>query len=99
MDWTTDPRAVALLASIRVNPPARARREERSAQSFYAWYAPVGPLVDALEAVWKEHLAAALNHARSTEDYSGFDAFCEQPRVTDVIDAALSQPVEQAEAA
>ena len=69
--WTHDPRAIALLASIRNNPPKCEARCQVYAITRDDWHEYVGERVDQLEAVRQEYgdrlLAEGDNEAFTRE--------------------------------
>lgn len=89
--WTSDPRALRLLASCAQRPPvggyqhggAFALHREMDCQFVYSGYR-----AEALAAIRSEHGDRILNACHGTGDYTPFEAFCAEPSVTAAIDAA-----------
>lgn len=93
--WTDDPRALALLGSIRRSPPPCANREQRFAVSIDRWQEYAGRRVARLAAIRGEYGARLLAEADASGDYTTLKRdWCEIGDVHDVIDAALGRPVQ-----
>lgn len=91
-DWTADPRARRLLASIATNPPALVEHQARYGRSCDRWLAYTGYRAEALEAIRTQHgerihTAYMLDGGDAT--LAAFDAWCRQPTATQAIDAVV----------
>ena len=88
--WTSDRRALRLLASCAKNPPKGEYVHSgfalhRECDTYYRY---TGYRAEALEVIRNEYGNRALAHAHATDDYSAFEAWTDQPSVTAAIDAS-----------
>lgn len=90
LDWTRDPRAVALLASCAARPPRAEQRVTIYALTRDTWAVYVGYRAEALAAIRGVHGERALAIAHRTGDYGPFHAWAESPTVEEAIDAAIA---------
>jgi hypothetical protein len=87
--WTTDPRAVRILASCVKNPPRCTRHRQQFGWSVDEWYTYSGTRVRTLTAIRDELGQAPYLHFQATGVYAPFEEWCLQPDVKQAIDAAL----------
>ena len=94
--WTTDPRAVKLLASCAVLPPVLLEQRSRYGNAVDRWTAYAGYRVEALEAIRIEVGGRLLEayHQHGEEAYAPFRQWCEQPNASDAVAAVLASSTE-----
>ena len=94
--WTTDARAVKLLASCTALPPLHRERRQRCGNMGDQAGGYVGYRVEALEAIRLEigdKLLLAY-HWHGEDAYEPFRQWCDQPTASDAVAAVLSSSTE-----
>jgi hypothetical protein len=94
--WTTDARAVKLLASCAALPPVRREQHQRFGNAVDQSNAYAGYRIEALEAIRLEigdKLMLAY-HWHGEDAYEPFRQWCEQPNASDAVAAVLASSTE-----
>ena len=97
-NWTTDPRAIALLAAMRANPPEIVWCSQVFTQTREDWPEYRGDLVDRLDAIRDEYGEASLQRTFDTGSQSHLTRWSALGTVHEVIAAAL-EPLDMERAA
>lgn len=97
-DWRRDDRAVALLDSIRRNPPRLVNRTATYVITRDEWSEYVGQRVDRLESIYGEYETCYRLDASATECWDSYDAFSAFPTPQRAINEALNpaEPIKPA---
>jgi hypothetical protein len=94
--WTSDPRAVKLLASCAVLPPVLLEQRSHYGNSLGKWTAFAGYRVEALEAIRMEVGERLLQtyHQQGPNAYEPFRDWCYQPNASNAVAAILASNTE-----
>lgn len=94
--WTTDPRALKLLASCAALPPVVLEHRSRYGNAVDRWTAFAGYRVEALEVIRMEVGERLLQayHQQGPDAYEPFRDWCEQPNASDAVAAVLASSTE-----
>lgn len=87
--WVEDPRAVALLDSIRRNPPRLQRNVATYVTTRDEWVTYEGYRVECLKRIHAEHFFAMEAASIASDAPELMDRFANEPNVQDAIRAAV----------